>query len=98
MTTTDIAVHRPPADTVPAEPTVLRLHNPWTARLVVGSAVAVGALLGTMAGVAVFDAEAFDAVAGVAFLAAVLVTALAVVHNRFEKNPPDSAFVPADPA
>lgn len=95
MTTTEIEVFRPPAGTVPAGPTVLRLHNPWTVRLVVGSAVAVGALLGTLAGVAVFDADALDAVVGVAVLAAVLVTVLAWRQSRFEANPPASAFVPA---
>ncbi len=94
MTTTEIAPDRPPTDTVPAGPTVLRLHNPWTVRLVVGSAVAVGALLGTLAGVAVFDADALDAVVGVAVLAAALVTVLAWRQARFEKSPPASAFVP----
>ncbi len=91
MTTTESEPYRPPV--VPAGPTVLRLPNPWPVRLVVGSAVAVGALLGTLAGVAVFDAEALDAVVGVAVLAAALVTVLAAACSRFEANPPASAWV-----
>jgi hypothetical protein len=92
MTTTEI--RWPPADTLPAVPTVLRLHNPWTAHLLgacaAASAATVGVLLAALA-----EAVRLDVSCGVVLAAWAVVLLLSWRQGRFEADPPASAFVPA---
>ncbi len=92
MMTTEIAPHRPPVGTVPAEPTVLRLHNPWTPHLVgacvAASAATVGVLLAALA-----EAVRLGVSCTVLLAEWELVLGLSWRQGRFEANPPASAWV-----
>lgn len=88
------------ARTFPAgdpQPTVYRLSNPWTFHLVAACAVAALTLVGGFAA-AVLDSGRLDLVAAAVLTSLALVVGLSVLHGRFEANPPQSAFVPVDPA
>lgn len=96
-----VSVVRFPAGPAPVltRPTFYRLANPWVPRLVAASVAGVGAIAGSLAGVAVFrDATWLDAVAGVALAAGLLVAVLGVLVCRYWRRAPMSAWVPsADP-
>jgi len=92
MTTTEIERPAPPAAVPP--PTVFRLRNPWTPHLLGACAVAALTTVGAGAGAVMTQSARLDWSVVAVLLSLLPALVLSTLHGRFEKCPPDSAFVP----